>query len=238
MTRRKRSQPLGGTLAEMEESILALAARSSISKLIEIDNFIFTTGGIVGDIRRHPRPKALLKEAIRYKRTGAEVRKAFLAIGVREFGREPLDFGKAVPGTLFPMRDPGRAEAFYMGKVRRLLRNEHALILADADTLAGMEVVARAGEPRDGKGKVNVLVGVIPWSYALLVRKNDSLREILRFKDNDPAWLRGIAYEPHLDGKRLSVRTTELPANPLRADKQFRRLFFEVLHPRLFTPPT
>ena len=43
--------------------------------------------------------------------------------------------------------------------------------------------------------------------------------------------------QPHLDEEKPFVRTTELPMDPVQADELFRWLFFDVVHPRLFTPP-
>ena len=237
MSKRRKVRPHHETLDELEISLEALASGTSAAKLAAIDDIIYAPSGILTRIIRHPDKEALVKEAQVHAGTGVEIRETLLAIGAREFGMEPLDIDKAVPGMLAPMTDPGLAESFYMDDVRHLLQDDHAFILSDTSTLSVAELAVRAGDPGDSDHLVNVMVGVVPWSYALLVRKTDNLRDVFGLKDSDPAWLRGIAFEPHLDEESSFVRTTALPVNPLQADKLFRWLFFEVVHPRLFTPP-
>jgi hypothetical protein len=237
MSKRRRASHHSDPFADFAKSVEAQASKTSIAKLVEIDDLIYAPGGVLSDILRHPKREVLVKEAREHAGTGAEIRETLLAIGAREFGIETRDLGKAVPTMLSPMTDPGLAESFYMDDLRHRLRDDHAFILSDADTLSVVELIVRDGNPEAGASRVNVVVGVVPWNYALLIRKTDNIREIFGFKDSDSMWLRGIAYEPHLDETKPFVRTAELPVNPVQADEQFRWLFFDVIHRRLFTPP-
>ncbi len=237
MSKRRKARPHRETLDEMEGQLESLASGTSIARLAAIDDTIYAPGGVLTRIIRRPDREALVKEAVEHSGTGAEVRETLLAIGTREFGMDPLDLGKAVPGLLSPATDPGLAESFYMEDIRHRLRQDHAFILSDPDTLSVAELAVRAGDLGGSDHPVNVMVGVVPWSYALLVRKTENLRTVFGLKETSPTWMRGIAFEPHLDEDKPFVRTTELPLDPTQADKLFRWLFFDVVHARLFTPP-
>ena len=237
MSKRRRVQPHHETLDELERQLEALAVGTSIARLVDIDDAIYAPGGILTSIIHHPDKETLVKEVLEHAGTGTGVREALFAIATREFGMEPIDLGKAVPGLLSPMTDPGLAESFYMDDIRHRLRQDHAIILSSPDTLSVTELAVRDGDPGDSDHLVNVIVGVVPWSYALLVRKTENLRMVLGLKESSSTWMRGITFDLHLDEEKPFVRTMELPMDPAQADELFRWLFFDVIHPRLFPPP-
>ncbi|MDE1822239.1 MAG: hypothetical protein KGJ23_14170 [Euryarchaeota archaeon] len=208
-----------------------------IAQLMAVDDTIYAPGGILSHVMAHPQREALVKEAREHAGTGFEVRETLLAIGVREFGMKPFDLGKAVPLMLSPMTEPGLSDSFYLEDIAPQLRNGHALLLSDPHALTLVELLLNDRKGDGAAAVVGILVGVVPWTYALLVRKTEALRRVLQLNEGDPSWERGIAFEPHLDAKAPFVRTVRLPHEPEQAAKLLRWLLLGVVHAKLTVPP-
>lgn len=210
---------------------------TGIAQMGAVDDALYGSGGLMSHVVRRENRESLVAGIRKAAGNGLTLRQAMLDICAREFGRPPLDLSRALPGALSPPGGPESEVLAFWLQIRHSLEEGHALIFAEPELLSVTELVVRRLQPGEDDADIPlVLVGFVPWEYALLARKTSGLRNALGLQKDEEKWSRGVAFEFLPDREEPTLRTVWRPEDPAQADEVFRWLLLEVLHPRLTVP--